>query len=109
MSLPVLDLEYTFSMKHIHCLYFRKELEKRPVSSGYIQAHDLSTVPDPRSIIPPFEDVLKFKSQYEEDGLYIDLVRLSVVFTIFFTIYLPYLKFGKDSLSKHCSPRSNAA
>ena len=46
------------------------------MSSGYIQAHDLSTVPEPRSIIPPFEDVLKFKSQYEEDGLYIDLVRL---------------------------------
>ena len=49
------------------------------MSSGYIQAHDLSTVPEPRSIIPPFEDVLKFKSQYEEDGLYIDLVRVKTM------------------------------
>ena len=49
------------------------------MSSGYIQAHDLSTVPEPRSIIPPFEDVLKFKSQYEEDGLYIDLVRIKIL------------------------------
>ena len=63
----------------IFILFLRRELEKRPVSSGYIQAHDLSTVPEPRSIIPPFEDVLKFKSQYEEDGLYIDLVRILLI------------------------------
>ena len=57
-------------------MFSRRELERRPVSSGYIQAHDLANVPEPKSIIPPFEDVLKFKSQYEEDGLYIDLVRI---------------------------------
>ena len=57
-------------------MFSRRELERRPVSSGYIQAHDLANIPEPKSIIPPFEDVLKFKSQYEEDGLYIDLVRI---------------------------------
>ena len=62
-------------LRNNNYLFSRKELEKRPISSGYIKSTDISTVPPPRMMTKaPFEDVLQFCSQYDEDGLYIDLV-----------------------------------
>ncbi|XP_052821353.1 rho guanine nucleotide exchange factor 5-like isoform X2 [Mya arenaria] len=51
----------------------RKELERRPISSAYIKPTDLSTVPPHKTMTAPFQDMIQFCSQYDEDGLYIDL------------------------------------
>ena len=58
-------------------LLYRKELEKRPVSSAYIKPHDLATIPEVHKKKGEVEgDGLKLVTNYEEDGIYIDLVRL---------------------------------
>ncbi|WAR15294.1 ARHGQ-like protein [Mya arenaria] len=79
---------------NIGCNHIKqKELERRPISSAYIKPTDLSTVPPHKTMTAPFQDMIQFCSQYDEDGLYIDLVCLN-------------LKCDKKDLKKEISSKS---